>query len=304
MVALALLLASGGCQSPPAPAREFVVQADQLHDAALASAVVPDAELKEYLDEIGRRIVEGATAANPNNTRDQTLRNMKFHLVSSPEVVNVFGTGGRHIYVFSGLLRYCETEEELAALLAHAYAHALDLDLQQTGMRPDPQRTLDNLERVVYAFATNRTTAVHERRADERAFEFYARGGWAPNRFANIFEALPDRGIEGATDTPAPGRLPFDQRAALAREQLAKLPRAARDWRKPNVADPQNFARLRRAAAALEEGPAPTLARPWLYLRAFPNCVLPTDQPLQREAQEWLRRKLLPPPPEQGIEPS
>jgi predicted Zn-dependent protease len=304
LLAFAAAACAAGCQSPPVPAAEFVVQADQIHDAALAATVAPDGDLNDYLNEIGRRIIAGATAANPNNTKDPTLANVKFHLVASPEVVNVFGTGGRHVYVYSGLFRNCETEEELAALMAHAYAHALDLDLQQTRMRPDPGRTLENLDRVIYAFVTNRTTAEHERRADERAFEFYARGGWDPRRFGNIFEVLRDKGIEGATGPALPDRPSLEQRISLARDRLSGLPGASRDWRKPNVADNQTYQQLRTAAGNLPEGPGPTLNRSWLYLRAFPNCVLPTDGPKQREAQEWLRVKLMPPLPEQGVEPS
>src|SRR5688500_4354613 len=171
LLALAGALYAAGCQSGPVPAQEFVVEADQIHQAALEQTVSRDPELNGYFDAIGRRISAGATAANANNTKGETLRNMKLHLVSSPEVVNAFGTGGRHSYVYSGLVARCDTEEELAALMAHAYAHALDLDLQQTDMRPDPARTLDNVDRAVYAFVTSRTTPEHERRAEERAFE-------------------------------------------------------------------------------------------------------------------------------------
>ena len=304
LLALAGGLCAAGCQSGPAPAKEFVLQADQIHRAALGQTVSKDSHLNGYFDAVGRRIIAGATAANPSNTQDETLRNMKFHLVSSPQVVNAVGTGGRHIYVFSGLVAVCETEEELASVMAHAYAHALDLDLQQTGMRPDPERTLDNLDRAVYAYVTNRTNPEHERRADDRAFEFYARGGWDPARFGTIFVRLRDVGIEGATGPAAPDRLSLEQRSALAAERLARLPASARNWRRHNVADPQTFAELRQAARELPEGPGPYLARPWVYLRALPNCVLPTDEPEQRQAQEYLRQIVFPPLQEPQIEPS
>ena len=304
LLALAVVLCAAGCQSGPVPAQEFVVQADQIHEASLAQTVSRDSELNKYFDAVGRRIIGGATAANPNNTKDPTLAKMKFHLVSSPQVVNAFGTGGRHIYVYSGLLDKCETEDELAALMAHAYAHALDLDLQQTRMRPDPDRTLDNLDRAVYAFVVNRRDAQHERLADERAFEFYTRAGWDPARFGTIFVRLRDLGIEGATGPAAPDRLSLEQRSALAAERLRRLPANARNWRRPNVADSQTFAEFQQAARSIPEGPGPNLARPWLYLRALPNCVLPTDEPEQREAQDRLRILAIPPLPERVIEPN
>src|SRR5437016_2828602 len=90
-----------GCQSGPVPKANFVAQAEVLHQQALRTTVVSDPELNEYVNELGRRVIAGATAADAGNTRDPTLANMSFHVVGSP-MINAFTTGGGHIYLYAG----------------------------------------------------------------------------------------------------------------------------------------------------------------------------------------------------------
>src|SRR5881394_413062 len=113
---LFLSLLTIGCQSGPRPATEFVQQAQYLHDVSLSSTVLQDPDLDGYLDDLAKRIITAATAVDPNYTRDPVLANMKFHFVAS-DVVNAYGTGGGHIYIFNGVLQICDSEEDLAALL-------------------------------------------------------------------------------------------------------------------------------------------------------------------------------------------
>ena len=61
-----------GCFGP-APAAEFVRQAQRLHDGALASAVVPDSDLREYVQFVGQRIIDAAKAAEPGKVHDPVL---------------------------------------------------------------------------------------------------------------------------------------------------------------------------------------------------------------------------------------
>jgi len=133
------LVWGGGCAPNRAPAARFVEQADHLHAGALQSTIVPDPELNEYVQTIGERLEKAAQAIVPDKASGPFFKSMKFHLVDIP-VINVFTTGGSHIYVYRGLFDYCLTEEELAAAMAHAYAHALNLDMEQTGLNP-PSRT-------------------------------------------------------------------------------------------------------------------------------------------------------------------
>ena len=131
---------STGC-SGPAPAAQFVLQADRLHDAALAAAVNRDDYLARYVQEVGKRIIQAASDAAPQKASNPLFAQMQFHLVDS-DVVNAFTTGGRHIYIYSALLQLCDNEEELAAAMTHEFAHALNLDVERTGLKPIPDAPL------------------------------------------------------------------------------------------------------------------------------------------------------------------
>jgi hypothetical protein len=295
---LPLVLAATGCQGGPRPAAEFVRQAEVLHESALGAAVVRNPDVETYIDLVGKRIVAAAAAVDPNNTRDPTLANLRFHLVAN-DVANAYGTGGGHVYVYSGLLQLCESEEELAALMAVQYAHALSLDVQRTGMRPDVAGGTDPLAaaRVVLLFVNAPFPAAWSLAADRRAFDVYARGGWDPAKFAEAYERLRIRGYElppaaGGDGRPRPS---LDARAAAARGLRATLPAEAREWRADTVADTAGFrdvkARAAEAARQLRDAPA---QRAGLYLAAFPNVVLPADLPPQVQAQAQIRRELTP----------
>lgn len=307
-ITLLLVLTSVGCNTGPRPAAEFVQQAETLHQSALQPAVVRDRDLSEYFAEIGKRIVAGATAANANNTRDPTFANMKFHLVDS-DVVNAFSTGGGHIYIYNGLVQACQSEEELAALMAVQYAHALDLDIQRTGMKPDLRPVTDqsSIDRIVFLFLTFPFSGSMTLEADKRAFEFYARGGWNPKAFAEAYERL--RNVQRLDLPPTIGgdgqpRATLAARAAAARSLASTLPAQAADWRQPNVADAENFTDLKRHAQN-EVQKIPDDTRAAFYLSAFPNVILPADLPVQQQAQAQLRRDVVPPaPPTPRIEPS
>lgn len=286
-IAIAMTLLAGSC-SAPAPAAQFVRQAQRLHDGALSATVVSDPDLSEYVQDIGERIAAAAHDAAPGKANADFLRQVKCHLVNC-DTINVICTGGTHVYVYAGLMRECRSEDELAAAIAHAYAHLIDRDLEATKMRPDPRRPLVD---VAWQFVTNRYTLAQEQSADRLALAIYVKAGWNPARFPILFERL-----EAATGgNVAPDRQPLPVRAADLREEASRLPRT-----RPvaPVADPKTYNTLRAQSATLREPAAPTV--PLIILRAFPNCMLSGDTPIQRAAQERLRP---PPPPPQKLEPS
>ncbi|WP_188547993.1 M48 family metalloprotease [Hymenobacter qilianensis] len=45
-------------------------------------------------------------------------------IIKDDEIQNAFATPGGHIYVFSGLIKFLETEDQLAGVLGHEIAHA------------------------------------------------------------------------------------------------------------------------------------------------------------------------------------
>jgi predicted Zn-dependent protease len=276
-----------GCTAP-APSAQFVAQADRLHDGAIASAVASSTDLRDYLQLIGDRVADGARKAAPNRANEQLLTQLRCHLVNCP-TINAFYTGGNHVYVYSGLMGICENEDELAAAVAHEYAHAMALDLEKTKMRPDPNRPLPA---VAFEFVVNRLTADQESAADELAMLIYSRAGWDPQRFPVLFEHLNSIApVNSALD-----RAPLPIRSQRLRASISQV---SREWRQAPVADPKTFTVLRSQAASAGQGAGSPEAQ--IYLRAFPNCMLSGDPPETRDAQEKLRP---PPPPAAKLEPS
>jgi len=289
-VATLLLLAlSAGCHGPR-PAKAFVDQAQRLHTDALVSAVAREPDLSEYVQLIGDRLVAGAREAAPDKARDPLFARMKFHVVSVA-TDNVFTTGGDHVYVYAGLIAACENEEELAAAMAHALAHAVNLDVQNLPIRPEPRGQPPAA--VVWQFVLHRFTAQQEWAADKLGFAIYARAGWDPDRYGTLYTRLGDQ-YRGPT---AVDRAPLSIRTEAARVSGVD---PSRRWRKPPVADRRTFQEMRDAARSLAANAQQGMAAE-VMLRALPNCVLPADQPDQLQAQEMLRPV---PPPQTPMEPN
>jgi predicted Zn-dependent protease len=293
MSALTLML-TVGCAQNRAPSARFLKQAEQLHNTALSSTITPDDDLNDYVHEIGKRLEDAAREVAPDKARGPFFQTMRFHLVDSP-VINVFTTGGSHIYVYRGLFEFCRSEEELAAAIAHVYAHALNLDTETTGMVPAEEAP--PARQLVWDYVVNRFGAQHEEESDKLAFRLYARAGWDPARFEVLFGRLSDE----YPGPPAADRMPLAERGSLARSMVAEVPKK---WRQLPVADARTYESLRKHAASLRFTSAAGTSdnkEALLYLVAFPNCILSHDLPQQIQAQELLRP---PPPPQTTVEPN
>lgn len=314
---LALLLALlGAACATDASIRQ---QAEEMH-VELAPAVLQDAELVGYLGAIGDRIVAAARELSGQHQGPQAhfeedsawmFTEDKFHVVSSDQL-NAFTTGGSHMYVYAQLLVSCRTEDELAAVMAHEFAHVYSRHVHK-GM--DRYHTTlaaagalgfagyllggeeHGTEYLQYGAALGLVagnflgmgfTRDDEAEADRWGFEFYARAGWDPARFGDFFQALIDKGYdttpEVLSDHPT-----LASRVAAARDRASELPPGAAAWRRPPVAPAGRFEALKaRAAAFAVAPPNQAAARAELLLRAVPSCLLPQDTHAQRDAQVQL----------------
>jgi len=283
---LALILTvSVGCNGP-APGAAFVEQADRLHGGALASQTITDPDARDYVQLVGKRIADAAHAVDPSRTHDALFSQMEFDLVASP-VPNVFATGGSHIYINDGLFQLCQTEDQLAAAIAHAFAHAVSLDAEHLGFTPDPN---DSIAMIGWQFVTHRLTLQQEQTADKFAFDLYVQAGYDPAQFVALFETLTDRYPSGQ----APDRIPLIVRTQSARQWAQATTRQRRPL---PVADPKTFLALRKSVAG-RAGSLNLLGS--VILEALPNCLLAADLPDQLLAQEKLR----PAAPSKRLEPN
>ncbi|RNI27608.1 peptidase M48 [Rufibacter immobilis] len=71
-----------------------------------------------HLDKIVARILESGEVSY----RDEFPWDVK--IINDPGNLNAFATPGGHIYVFTGLIQYLDSEDQLAGVLGHEIAHA------------------------------------------------------------------------------------------------------------------------------------------------------------------------------------
>lgn len=318
----ALSMLNLGCTSDMA----VIEQANSFH-TELQPAVVTDPVLDAYINEVGGRIVAVAREMNAQGYRPKKqseedsqwmfAENMRFHLVNS-DTVNAFTTGGNHMYVYTQLMLEAQTEDELAAVVAHEFAHVYGRHVQ-SGM---DRRYIslaamaagagagyalgDGDNRGTYAalgaaaggglgqFWGMGRTRNDEAEADQMGFDFYVRAGWDPTRFGDFFQRMIDmgydKGNEMLSDHPS-----LSSRVEVAHQRAAELPPGAQQLRKPPVATPQQFQALKQRIQQ-STGSMPndkSLQFSQELLQALPrSCLTPVIMPDQKEAQADIEKKV------------
>jgi predicted Zn-dependent protease len=311
--ALVLTLASS-CATD----RQVIEQAESQH-VQLEAAVITDPEMRDYIQEVGKRIVDNAHElhkakygpdAHFKEDADWMFSDkVKFHFVNS-KTLNAFTTGGEHMYIYTELLKTCRTEDELAAVMAHEYAHIYGRHVQKGmdrqymniggaialgiggyalgGEEHGVEYALAgaSLGYVGLQFLGKGFTRDDEAEADELGFEFYTRAGWDPQHFGDFFQQLVDKGLdttpEMMSDHPT-----LRSRVEAAKSRAAKLPPAAAQWRKPPVADAAAFAAMKQRAEIVGKSMPndQSLEQAQTLLAAVASCVSPTEMADQKAAR-------------------
>jgi len=295
-------------------------QAEDMH-RELEPAILADPELMSYLESMGDRIVAAARQcssakqgpkAHFKENNAWMFSTERFHVVGSDQL-NAFTTGGSHMYIYTQLLASCQTEDELAAVMVHEFAHVYCRHVHK-GMNRQ-YMTLAGAaalgaagyaaggekhgeEYMTYGLALGMIagnflalgfTRDDEAEADRWGFEFYARAGWDPARFGDFFQSLIDQGYDSESDTLS-DHPTLRSRVQAAQAQAAKLPPQALQWRQEPVASKSRFAAMKaRAAAFTKAADGAAKAKAQLLLRAVPSCLLPSDTSAQKDAQAQLR---------------
>ena len=313
-----LLAALAGCATD----RQVIAQAADAH-TELTPAVIQDPELAGYLQAVGERIVEAAKEADAKHQGPKAhfeekednswmFQQGQFHLVNS-KTLNAFTTGGEHMYIYAELMQQCRSEDELAAVMAHEYAHVYSrhvhkgMNRQYMAMGASAGAGLIGVAvggeehgaeyggiaamtaGMASQFLNLGYTREDEAEADKWGFVFYTRAGWDPNRFGDFFQQLIDKGMdtgsEMMSDHPS-----LASRVEAAKQRAAELPPEAASWRRPPVADASKFSALkaRLASVGASMGTTEQVAKAQTLLSAVPSCVTPEDQPDQKRAQARL----------------
>ena len=314
----AMLVIAAGCATD----KQVISQAQEVH-SGLKPTVINDAELNAYVQKIGDRIIDAAKELHAQHYGPEShfkddaswmfTKQMQFHFVGSDQL-NAFTTGGEHMYIYTQLFAECRSEDALAAVMSHEFAHVYSRHVQKGINR---QYALVGASALAggagYALGgkDNRTeyatgfagaagaagqfigmgfTRTDEDEADKVGFQFYVHAGWDPKHFADFFQQMIDKGMD-STPAMMSDHPTLKSRVVTVGKYVSELPPQAATWRKPPVARPARFRALQERAAQIARSlPADKSVKgAKLLLASFPSCVSPTPTKTQQDAQATLQ---------------
>jgi predicted Zn-dependent protease len=306
----------GGCASD----RAVVQQANEF-DQTLEKAVIHDPQLESYFQRLGARVIDGARAYEPDEARKSEnawmFKDLQVHLVNS-KTLNAFTTGGNHMYIYSQLFQDARSEDELAAVMSHEYAHINRRHVQQ-GM--NRQYALMGVAAAAGAagyglggsekgseyagmgsgvaamagqFIGMGYTRKDEAQADEYGFHFHEQAGWDPNKFGDFFKHMIDMGYDKGPDYLS-DHPSLKSRLDLARQRVQQLPPSASQLRRPPVASADEFSRLQQRSKDLGAHlpDDKSIQQVQKLLAALPrSCLTPAIHEDQKQAEQELLHEI------------
>ena len=210
----ALLTAPAWAQTKVKPPRNFFGVETDVEAGAEAAREVErttrayhDAEVSDYVERVGRRLV----ASIPEEYRRRQFR-YTFRVVEDKDA-NAFALPGGHVYVNSGLLEAAGGEGELAGVLAHEISHvalrhgtasASKAVIAQLGVALLGEliggKKGEAIQLGAYAGATLyllKFSRDYEKQADILGAQIMARAGYDPRDMAGLFRRLEGEGGKG-----------------------------------------------------------------------------------------------------------
>jgi predicted Zn-dependent protease len=131
----------------------------------------------------------------------------KIHVIHDDKTLNAFCTPGGYIYIYTGLLKYLESEDQLAGVLAHEIAHA---DMRHSTRQMTSQFGFSVLSQILLgdqkllmqvsnAIIGLRFSRAHEMEADERSVLYLCETEYNSDGASGFFEKIEK---EGGSKTP------------------------------------------------------------------------------------------------------
>jgi beta-barrel assembly-enhancing protease len=158
-------------------------------------------EAYAYLDMLVDRILNSGEVAY----RDEFVWDV--HIINNDTVLNAFAAPGGYIYVYTGLIKYLDTEDHLQGVLGHEIAHA---DLRHASRQlqaqygislvlsiltgGDPGTLAQIAGQIAGTLAGLKYSREYEREADTRSVNYLAETDYACNGAAGFFSKIESEG--------------------------------------------------------------------------------------------------------------
>ena len=214
------------------PEQEYYIGRTVAATVLTAYKPKPAEGLNDYVNRVGQSLAQFST-------RPETFGGYHFMALDSDEI-NAFAAPGGMVMVTRGLLRCCQTEDELAAVLAHEIGHvsnqdglrairtsrlnATVLSLASVGMNyTDAQlaeltqafdESIDNIKSTLMDTGYSRRL---EYQADAAAVEILKKAGYNPGALAAMLENMAKNWDSSRKDFAATHPAPADRLAQLKR---------------------------------------------------------------------------------------
>lgn len=155
--------------------------------------LLEDDEIQAYVGRTGGRLSRVSTRQDLENT---------FKVIDSPDI-NAFALPGGNMYVYSGLMRLCGNEAELAAVVAHEMGHVAarhhgESMTRQYGyaliasviLGESPGTAAQLVAGLLGQAVTSRFSRENEREADALGIEFLFRAGYNPEAIITFMNKM------------------------------------------------------------------------------------------------------------------
>jgi len=171
---------------------------------------VSNSALYTYMYKVRNKILNSGKVQHKNDFPWQV------RIINNDTVLNAFCTPGGYIYVYTGILKYLDSEDELAGVLGHEIAHA---DLRHSTRQMTTMYGVDALLQMIAGKSDLIKTAAsnlaslkfsrdHESQADEMSVEYLCPTDYPANAGGKFFQKLIAAGqgktIQFLSDHPSP----------------------------------------------------------------------------------------------------
>jgi predicted Zn-dependent protease len=191
---------------------------DQATDEILSSGEVEVLDRDEYPEAYHRLEVIKNNLLNSGEVFHKEDFNWNIHIIHDDSVLNAFCLPGGNIFVYTGLIKFLDSEDELAGVLGHEIAHA---DLRHASNQITKSMGLSLLIRIVFGFDHSTLLNIasgllnlsfsraHEQEADEYSVLYLTHTPYDARGVMRFFEKMSEQGkdpgiVEFLSTHPAP----------------------------------------------------------------------------------------------------
>ena len=193
--------------------------------------ILDDPAVQSYVREIGARLARHA------HRQDVEYR---FTVIDAPDTVNAFALPGGHMYIYTGLMKLCRNEAELAGVMAHEIGHVAARHhgegitrmygyslVMRALLGEEPGAVAQMASQFLGAAGHAYFSRGNEREADQIAAEILWRAGYNPDALAGFMQQLQNYEAQrgGAANIPLfATHPPTAERMHLIRQYVTRFP--------------------------------------------------------------------------------